>query len=112
MNFDSHIKKLTSELDLENEEKGKEIIEDAQEMKELINQQKKINKKKKRPIEFTEEMVDEQMKLFASANMMMSSSTVEIQQEEIRANGNKKMRLDEEEIFAQSGDKNEEIDFD
>ncbi len=107
--FETHIKKLTSELDLENEEKGKELIEDDQEMKDLINQQKKINKKKKRPIEFTEEMVNEQMKLFASADIMMSSGNGE----ELRVNGNKKMRIegDQEELFQQD-DKNEEVDFD
>jgi len=72
MNFDSHIKKLTSELDLsslQNEDKSKEIIEDAQEMKDLINQQKKKNKKKKKHFEFTEEMANEQLILFAKAKM-------------------------------------------
>ena len=58
MNFEDHIKKLSSELDLSscnNEDKAKEIFEDAQEMKDLINQQKKKAKKRKRNIEFTEE---------------------------------------------------------
>jgi hypothetical protein len=153
MNFENHIKKLTSELDLtacQNEEKGKEIIEDAQEMKDLINQQKKKNKKKKRPIEFTEEMANEQLNLFASANIMMAvgdsrngtngnhhnhhnhdnhnhddhhtASEVEhdfrssdIQDSNSkRVNGNKKMRLDqiENDLFAYTKNKNEEIDFD
>ena len=109
LGFDSHIKKLTSELDLENDDKGKELIEDAEEMKELINQQKKVSKKKKRAIEFTEEMANEQMKLFANANMMMSS----LSGEELRVNGNKKMRIEgnQEEIFKNEG-KDEEVDFD
>ena len=127
MNFDNHIKKLTSELDLsslQNEEKNKEIIEDAQEMKDLINQQKKKNKKKKKHFEFTEEMANEQLNLFAKANMMMTSSSNNIIEEveeyaaledegqreivnevnqinqtnfnssSLRKNGNKKMKLD------------------
>ena len=72
MNFEDHIKKLSSELDLStcnNEEKVKEIFEDAQEMKDLINQQKKKTKKRKRNIEFTEEMANEQLILFAKAKM-------------------------------------------
>jgi hypothetical protein len=146
MNFENHIKKLTSELDLsacQNEEKGKEIIEDAQEMKDLINQQKKKNKKKKRPIEFTEEMANEQLNLFASANIMMAvgdsrngtngvngnhyaskdvqssfngkTSDIFLQDSNsMRVNGNKKMRLDqiENDLFAFTKNKNEEIDFD
>jgi hypothetical protein len=124
MNFESHIKKLSSELDLsalQNEEKGKELIEDAQEMKDLINQQKKKNKKKKRTIEFTEEMANEQLNLFAKANLMMNSS--EINQEEaahyinydensLKLNGNKKMKLDLQEKNLFSVDKEEEVDFD
>ncbi len=146
MNFENHIKKLTLELDLtacQNEEKGKEIIEDAQEMKDLINQQKKKNKKKKRPIEFTEEMANEQLNLFASANIMMAvgdsrngsngingnhhtSSEVQsnitdkssdkfLQDSNYKkVNGNKKMRLDqiENDLFAFTKHKSEEIDFD
>ena len=72
MNFEDHIKKLSSELDLSacnNEDKVKEIFEDAQEMKDLINQQKKKTKKRKRNIEFTEEMANEQLILFAKAKM-------------------------------------------
>ncbi len=70
MNFEDHIKKLSSELDLSacnNEDKVKEIFEDAHEMKDLINQQKKKTKKRKRNIEFTEEMANEQLVLFAKA---------------------------------------------
>ena len=120
MNFENHIKKLTSELDLsacQNEEKSKEIIEDAQEMKDLINQQKKKNKKKKRPIEFTEEMANEQLNLFAKANMMMTSTVgdntevisvsncglnnINFEEQSLKVNGNKKMRLDvEKDIFS------------
>lgn len=72
MNFEDHIKKLSSELDLSscsNEDKVKEIFEDSQEMKDLINQQKKKAKKRKRNIEFTEEMANEQLILFAKAKM-------------------------------------------
>lgn len=72
MNFEDHIKKLSSELDLSacnNDDKVKEIFEDAQEMKDLINQQKKKSKKRKRNIEFTEEMANEQLILFAKAKM-------------------------------------------
>jgi hypothetical protein len=72
MKFEDHIKKLSSELDLSainNEDKVKEIFEDAQEMKDLINQQKKKTKKRKRNIEFTEEMANEQLILFAKAKM-------------------------------------------
>jgi hypothetical protein len=72
MNFEDHIKKLSSELDLSacnNEDKVKEIFEDAHEMKDLINQQKKKTKKRKRNIEFTEEMANEQLVLFAKAKM-------------------------------------------
>jgi hypothetical protein len=131
MNFENHIKKLTSELDLsacQNEDKGKEIIEDAQEMKDLINQQKKKNKKKKRPIEFTEEMANEQLNLFASANIMMAYGEPNVigqngnsnkngnlpEENSLRVNGNKKMRLDqiENDLFASKMNKNEEIDFD
>lgn len=50
-----------------NEDKVKEIFEDAHEMKDLINQQKKKTKKRKRNIEFTEEMANEQLVLFAKA---------------------------------------------
>ena len=72
MNFEDHIKKLSSELDLSscsNEDKVKEIFEDSQEMKDLINQQKKKAKKRKRNIEFTEEMANEQLILFAKAKL-------------------------------------------
>ena len=132
MNFENHIKKLTSELDLsacQNEEKSKEIIEDAQEMKDLINQQKKKNKKKKRPIEFTEEMANEQLNLFAKANMMMTSTVgdntevisvsncglnnINFEEQSLKVNGNKKMRLDvEKDIFSSNLNNNEEVDFD
>jgi hypothetical protein len=126
MNFDSHIKKLTSELNLsgyQNEEK-KEIIEDAQEMKDLINQQKKKNKKRKRHIEFTEEMMNQQMSLFNQAkidNLMLSQSLSQSQLQPnnhifdanngLKVNGNKKMRIDEKDIFMQQK-KNDEVDFD
>ena len=132
MNFENHIKKLTSELDLsacQNEEKSKEIIEDAQEMKDLINQQKKKNKKKKKPVEFTEEMANEQLNLFAKANMMMTSTVgdntevisvssgginnINFEDQSLRVNGNKKMRLDiEKDIFSSNLNNNEEVDFD
>ncbi len=120
MNFDNHIKKLTSELDLsalQNEDK-KEMIEDAQEMKDLINQQKKKSRKRKRQIEFTEEMANEQMTLFAKAKMdnlqsLMSQNSQELHTDNngLKLNGNKKMRIDEAEIFV-SQNKNEEEDFD
>ena len=120
MNFDSHIKKLTSELDLsacQNEEKGKEIIEDAQEMKDLINQQKKLSKKKKRPIQFTEEMANEQLNLFAKANLMMASGiNVDgpTNEESQQDRGNKKRRIEqmEKDILGFVGNKDEEVDFD
>lgn len=123
MNLDSHIKKLTSELDLsalQNEEK-KEMIEDAQEMKDLINQQKKKSRKRKRQIEFTEEMANEQMTLFAKAKMdnLQNIILTQSQSQEFSAeptngmivNGHKKMRIDEKDIFS-SKNQNEEVDFD
>jgi hypothetical protein len=121
MNFDSHIKLMTSEMDLavlQNEEKSKEIIEDAQEMKDLNNKHKKKNKKKKRQHELNEDMINEQMELFEKSklenmNLMYSQIESTVNKEYMLMNNNKKMKLDEieQELFS-SCTKNEEIDFD
>lgn len=130
MNFDLHIKKLTSEADFsecQNEEKGKSVvIDDSQGVKDLINKKKK-KKNKKWKHEFNEDDVNEQMELFEKSkqenlqNYLNSQSSFNNFESGIgvqSGNGlllpnNKKMRLDqmESELF-QNKVNNDEVDFD
>jgi hypothetical protein len=127
MQFDNHIKKLSSELDLtacQNEEK--QVVEDVQEMKELINKQKKKSKKKKKHHEFNDEMVNEQLELFERSRMenlpsLMPQNSFLFESSEVIQSGNalilpnnKKMRLDqiEQDLFQTNKNKTEEVDFD
>jgi hypothetical protein len=129
MNFDSHIKLITSELNLNNlkdDEKKEEKYEDALEVKDLINKQKKKNKKRKRQPEFNEDMELEQLKMFEQAKLENMHSMIfshcnsqEVLGSEysnsakLHVGENKKMRLEqfEKDLFA-SKSGGDEVDFD
>lgn len=125
MNFTSHIKLLTSELDLsaiQKEESGIDlIVQNTQEMKDLINKRKKKNKKRKRS--FDEEMELEQQKLFEQSkidNMQILSnnyySNILNPENNVRniQNVNQTLLLDQigNDLFNVSQNNNEEEDFD
>lgn len=99
MKFEAHIKKLTSELDLssiENDAKFDEKYEDAMEVKDLINKQKKKSKKRKRAPEFNEELANEQELLFEQAklNMILTHSKDNLNPDDLSSN-NKRMKLEQ-----------------
>lgn len=140
INFDSHIKKLQAELDLnalQNEENNNLIkkdstnnIEGAIGMKDLINKKRK-SKKDKKTFEFTEDLLNEQMELFEKSKMEnmqnclfegISVNNIPNQTGRIIRNGeafllnsNKKLKLDiiEQDLFAKERKSSqEEINFD
>lgn len=131
MNFESHIKKLTSELDLsaiEKEENASELVQQksSQEMKDLINKQKRKVKKRKKNHDFDEDMVQEQLKLFEQSKLEslqeMNQSYYHnflsidnnLKSNALMTGNNKKMRLDqiEMDLFAKDqNNKQEEEDF-
>lgn len=134
--FDNHIRKLQCELDfsaLENEENNlikKESVtnlEDSVGMKDLINKKRK-NKKEKKNFEFTEDLLNEQMKLFEKSKMQNMQS--HLTKTGINGNGSlnnlkngedyllkensKKLKLEnmEKNLFAEERNNEEEQDFD
>jgi len=141
INFDSHIKKLQAELDLDalqNEDANNlikkdsnAIIEDSMGMKDLINKKRK-SKKEKKTFEFTEDLLNEQMELFEKSKMEnmqnylyegvsvnnISNSTGKIinSGEALLLDNNKKLKLDiiERDLFAKKNKKDslQEINFD
>lgn len=136
INFNGHIKKLQGELDLnnmENEENAlakKEsnglVVEDSMGMKDLINKKRK-NKKDKKHFEYSEDMLNEQNKLFekskmenmqlmrgtpSSGNINNISTSIE---NAVLNENNKKLKLDimEKNLFANNKKAyEEEVDFD
>lgn len=140
INFNSHIKKLQGELDLnkiENEDNNnlnrKEsntlVAEDSMGMKDLINKKRK-HKRDKKTFEFSEDMLNEQMELFEKSkmetmqNILMTgaqsananSNNINTQEENaLLKEDNKKVRLDimEKNLFANDKKAYEEdVDFD
>lgn len=89
--FDSHIKKLQSELDFNQSHEAQELGHgNTQEMKERINKKKKT-KKKKEKFEISEEMIEEQKRLFEESRNMLDND--EVYDEECEPT--KKRRIDE-----------------
>ena len=142
INFDSHIKKLQAELDLnalQNEDSNnlskKEstaIIDDSMGMKDLINKKRK-SKKEKKTFEFTEDLLNEQMELFEKSKMenmqnylyegvsynnigAATGGRLINNGEALLLDNNKKLKLDiiEQDLFAKKECTNsqEEINFD
>jgi len=140
INFDSHIKKLQAELDLnalKNDDNTnifkKECtnnIEGAMGMKDLINKKRKT-KKDRKTFEFTEDLLHEQMELFEKSkienmqNYLFEGITVNnINNQSARINNNgeavlmdshKKLKLDiiEHDLFVKERkNSQEEINFD
>ena len=138
INFNSHIKKLQGELDLNNMENEENtltkkesnalVCEDSIGMKDLINKKRK-NKKDKKTFEFSEDMLKEQDKLFEKSKienmqniLMRGTSTTgnrnnisTYEENAVLKEDNKKLKLDimEKNLFA--NDKKtyeEEVDFD
>lgn len=131
MNFDPHIKKLTSELDLsaiEKEENANELVlqKSSQEMKDLINKQKRKVKRRKKHRDFDEDMVQEQLKLFEQSKIESMQEMnqnyynnifpgeAHLKGNSLHLSNNKKMRIDqiEMDLFAKESNNNhEEEDF-
>lgn len=127
LNLDSHIKKMSSELDISavnNEEKMKELTANAKDMKNLINK-KKIQKIKKKAYQYDEAAAKEQEEMLRKAELNVASLYSQQSQEipssginleeggSLKTENNKKMRLEsiEEELFAK-GNIQEEENFD
>lgn len=141
INFDSHIKKLQAELDLnalQNEDsnnllkkESSAIIDDSMGMKDLINKKRK-SKKEKKTFEFTEDLLNEQMELFEKSkmenmqnylyegvsynNIGATTGRVISNGEALHLDNNKKLKLDiiEQDLFAkkEKNSSQEEINFD
>ncbi len=136
INFNSHIKKLQGELDLNNmenednsvtkKESNGLVVEDSIGMKDLINKKRK-NKKDKKVFEYSEDMLNEQNQLFeksklenmqlmrgtsSTGNMNNISTTID---NAVLNENNKKLKLDimEKNLFANNKKAyEEEVDFD
>ena len=136
INFNSHIKKLQGELDLNNmenednsvtkKESNGQVVEDSIGMKDLINKKRK-NKKDKKVFEYSEDMLNEQNQLFeksklenmqlmrgtsSTGNMNNISTTID---NAVLNENNKKLKLDimEKNLFANNKKAyEEEVDFD
>jgi hypothetical protein len=126
LGFDSHIKLLSSELDLsdlQNEDRKDVVIENSLDMKDLINKQKKRRKNKKKP-EYNEDDEKEQLKLFEQSKIQNLQNYLNGQQEEVFISdgnlrtaggiiGNKKQCFDDlGEYIVANTNKEEELDFD
>lgn len=127
INFDSHIKKLQGELDLNalqnddiKKEQGKE---DPIGMKDLINKKRK-SKKRKKTFEYNEDLLNEQMELFEKSKMEnmqnylyegISTNNINPGNESIVNENNSKLQLDiiEKDLFSKERKSSEEeINFD
>ena len=127
INFDSHIKKLQGELDLNalqnddiKKEQGKE---DPIGMKDLINKKRK-SKKRKKTFEYNEDLLNEQMELFEKSKMEnmqnylyegISTNNINTGNESIVNENNSKLQLDiiEKDLFSKERKSSEEeINFD
>jgi hypothetical protein len=126
INLDSHIKLLSAELDLselQNDDNKEVVIENSLNMKDLINKQKKKNRKKVKH-EFNEDDVNEQMELFERSKMQNMQSFLNTQQEVAYISegnmysahgeiiGNKKAKFEQIEDMFNGNKKEEEFDFD
>lgn len=139
INFNSHIKKLQGELDLnalQNDDANnltkKESgvgIEDSMGMKDLINKKRK-SKKDKKSFEYSEDMLNEQLELFEkskkenmpnflmegiSTNNFGNNNLIVNNSDALRLENNKKLKLDiiEKDLFSKERkNSQEEINFD
>jgi hypothetical protein len=116
MDFNNHIKLLTSELDLSQmkEDDVEGVLKSSTDMKELINKQKRPRKQKPK-YEYNEDDINLQMELFEKSKMESLQQFMNSQSENYyeMEGGVKKRRIDqcEKDLFEKNKN-DQELDFD